>query len=272
MKRSPEEDKLHFRRILLRSTTLILLLLLKTLVSQSQANGGELQLLWTDNSNNEDGFKIERKAGTTGTYAEVAVLGPNVTSHIDSGLVDRVAYCYRLRAFNSAGHSTYTPDGCATAKSTVETFTLTVAKLGKGTVTSSPGGIHCDTVCSASYNSGTLVTLTATPAAGSFFSGWTGSGCSNGVITMNAHKNCTATFNTGFALTIHVAKSINDAGAGNGSVVSTPAGINCGSDCSEFYPSGTTVVLNAIPAPGSVFSGWSGTSDCSDGTVNMSGS
>ena len=269
MIRSPEEDKVSFKRVVCSYVILPFLLLLITVTSQIQASAGELQLVWTDNSNNEDGFKIERKTGTTGAYAEVAVLGPNITSHVDSGLVDGVAYCYRLRAFNSAGNSIYTPDGCANAGSTVQNFTLTVAKTGNGTVTSNPGGINCDNDCSESYSSGTIVSLTATPGPGSFFTGWSGNGCSNGVITMNAPNTCTATFSAGLTLNINVTRSISSAGTGNGSVISTPAGINCGSDCSEFYLSGTEVVLSAIPAPGSVFSGWSGNSDCSDGAVTM---
>ena len=51
--------------------------------------------------------------------------------------------------------------------------TLTVFKSGTGTVTSNAGGINCGATCSASYASGASVTLTASPAAGWLFSGWT---------------------------------------------------------------------------------------------------
>ena len=47
-------------------------------------------------------------------------------------------------------------------------------------------------------------------------------------------------------------------GTGSGTVTSSPAGINCGSDCIEDYPSGTPVTLTGTPAGGSVFTGWSG--------------
>jgi hypothetical protein len=63
------------------------------------------------------------------------------------------------------------------------------------------------------------------------------------------------------------------AGAGSGSVTSGPAGITCGTDCSESYPSGTGVTLSATAAPGSVFSGWSGSGCSGTGscTVVMTG-
>src|SRR2546427_142479 len=67
-----------------------------------------------------------------------------------------------------------------TATFTLPTFTLTVTKAGTGSgaVTSSPAGITCGATCAASFASGTAVTLTAAPAAGSTFGGWTGGGCS----------------------------------------------------------------------------------------------
>ncbi len=56
------------------------------------------------------------------------------------------------------------------------------------------------------------------------------------------------------------ALSLGRAGAGSGSVTSSPAGIDCGSDCTERYSFGTTVTLTASAAAGSAFAGWSG--DC----------
>src|SRR5262249_32725825 len=45
---------------------------------------------------------------------------------------------------------------------------------------------------------------------------------------------------------------------GNGDVTSNPAGINCGTDCSEPYLAGTMVTLNPIPSANFIFAGWSG--------------
>lgn len=67
-----------------------------------------------------------------------------------------------------------------------------------------------------------------------------------------------------------LALTVTKAGAGSGTVTSSPAGINCGNICSANYASGTSVTLTAAAASGSTFGGWSGactgTSTC---TVSM---
>ena len=77
---------------------------------------------------------------------------------------------------------------------------LTVLKVGTGTgtVTSRPAGINCGTDCNEPYAPATKVTLTATAASGSTFTGWSGGGCSGTatcVVTMNANQTVNATFN-----------------------------------------------------------------------------
>jgi hypothetical protein len=54
------------------------------------------------------------------------------------------------------------------------------------------------------------------------------------------------------------ALTVGKAGSGSGTVTSSPAGINCGSDCGESYASGTSVTLTASASGGSTFAGWSG--------------
>lgn len=80
---------------------------------------------------------------------------------------------------------------------TINARMLTVTKTGtgSGTVTSNPAGINCGATCVAGFPDGTVVTLTATPDAGSKFDGWSGDpDCSDGQVTMDADKSCTATF------------------------------------------------------------------------------
>ena len=165
--------------------------LLALLIWCGETSAAQFQLTWQDNSNNEDGFKIERGPATTGPFAQIGTVVANTTSYTDSGLADATTFCYRVRAFNSTGDSTYTSVVCATT-----TATLTVAKTGNGSVTSSPAGINCGTDCSESYAGGASVTLTATAGAGSTFTGWSGActGTSTCTVTMNAAKSVTATF------------------------------------------------------------------------------
>ncbi len=77
--------------------------------------------------------------------------------------------------------------------------TLIVDKNGSGTgrVTSQPAGIDCGGNCSAEFPSGVVVTLTAQADANSTFAGWSGDGAgeTERVVTMDAAKSVTATFN-----------------------------------------------------------------------------
>jgi hypothetical protein len=75
----------------------------------------QLTLTWEDKSNNEDNFQIERKTGASGAYAQIASLGANVASYVNTGLVRGTTYCYRVRASNVAGDSTYTNEACTVA-------------------------------------------------------------------------------------------------------------------------------------------------------------
>jgi photosystem II stability/assembly factor-like uncharacterized protein len=146
-------------------------------------------------------------------------------------------------------------------------LTVTKAGTGSGTVTSSPARITCGGTCVAAFPPGTLVTLTATPAAGSSFAGWGGvcAGTSpTCTVTMDVAKTVTATFN---AAVVNYTLTVSKAGTGFGTVTGT--GINCGSDCSESYTSGTAVTLTATTATGSTFTGWSGGGCSGTGTCTV---
>jgi hypothetical protein len=139
--------------------------------------------------------------------------------------------------------------------------TLTVSKQGTGaaagTVTSSPAGINCGGTCSASFPTGSTVTLTAAAPAGTTFVGWSGGGCGGtGQCTtvMATSQTIVATFNSVPMFTV----TVNKSGAGAGTVMSTPAGINCGNDCTQSYPQGMVVTLTANPSGKDTFGGWSG--------------
>ncbi|MBH8559379.1 InlB B-repeat-containing protein [Hymenobacter negativus] len=135
----------------------------------------------------------------------------------------------------------------ATFTATTTTYTLTTATVGSGTITKNPN--------QTTYLSGTNVVLTATPATGYTFTGWSGgaTGSINPLtVAMTANKSITATFTatpTNYTLTVNT--------VGSGTVTKNPNATN--------YASGTNVVLTATPATGYTFTGWSGSAT---GTTN----
>jgi hypothetical protein len=141
---------------------------------------------------------------------------------------------------------------------TVATVGLAIIKsgTGAGTVTSSPAGIDCGGTCSGEFEGGASVTLTATPATGSTFAGWSGAGCTGtGICTvmLDAAGSVTATFTLNNYLL-----SVTKAGSADGTVTSSPGGISCGSACDGGFAYGTAAILTATPAPGAVFKEWRG--------------
>jgi len=81
---------------------------------------------------------------------------------------------------------------------------LTVTKAGSGTVVGGDGHIYCGSACSSVYTNGKQLQLSAIPAAGFTFSGWTGCDQVQGsycVVTMNGARNVAAGF-TSSAVTL----------------------------------------------------------------------
>ena len=74
----------------------------------------QISLSWSDNSNNETGFKIQRKTGVEGTYADIRTTAANVTTYADSGLTDGTLYYYRVSATNATGDSAFSNEASGT--------------------------------------------------------------------------------------------------------------------------------------------------------------
>jgi hypothetical protein len=73
--------------------------------SGTAVSSTQISLRWTDNSSNETGFHLMRKAGSGGIYTTIT-LGANATTYTDSGLTAGTQYFYKINAFNSSGNST----------------------------------------------------------------------------------------------------------------------------------------------------------------------
>lgn len=140
---------------------------------------------------------------------------------------------------------------------------VSVTGSGGGSVVSSPTGIACPAACSYAFEPDTEVTLTAGPATGSSFAGWSGDSCSGSQeSTCKVSMAEAQAVEAKFTLDTHV---LNVATTGAGMVSSNPVGVGeCGAptgNCQAFFDYGSVVTLTASPAPGSAFVGWSG-GDC----------
>jgi hypothetical protein len=76
----------------------------------------QINLTWVDNSNNETGFRVERRVvppselapgSETNNFTQIAEVGAGVTSYADTGCAAATSYEYRVLAYNNAGCSTY---------------------------------------------------------------------------------------------------------------------------------------------------------------------
>ncbi len=91
----------------------------------------QIDLAWQDNSTNEQGFKIERKLGETGQWSEIARPGAGSNSYQDHEFYASGTYYYRIRAYNEAGNSYYSPEDNATNQDDPSVFDGTIeVRLG----------------------------------------------------------------------------------------------------------------------------------------------
>ncbi len=203
-----------------------------------------------------DGFAWTSRGGLTHTHT-------TCYGTIKSGATCTSKFTYKpTEAGSHSGYISPRKEGKAyvtanwkgIGSATIQKLTVSKAGSGTGTINSNPAGISCGSTCNKDYPVNSNVTLTAAADTGSTFIGWTGacSGTGSCTVKMDAAKTVVATFNSLPKYTLSVSKN------GSGTITSSPAGINCGSDCTESYTSGTNVTLTATPDSNIVFAGWSG--------------
>lgn len=90
-------------------------------LTATPVSAGQIRLDWQDNSQNETGFKLERRKknpdGTWTAWTQVAQTGINMNSYGNLGLSSQTTYQYRVRAYSSAGgmfNSAYSNEAEAT--------------------------------------------------------------------------------------------------------------------------------------------------------------
>ncbi|MBF0536921.1 MAG: VCBS repeat-containing protein [Nitrospirae bacterium] len=199
-------------------------------------------------------------SGNTGTTQYDADTNVTLTATPDSGSV------FTGWSGSCTGTNTTCTLTMSAAKNVTATFvplgTLTVTKAGTGagTVIASPTDLTWNgNIGTATYASGTSITLTATPDSASIFTGWSGGLCSGTsktcTVSMSTSLSVTATFNHQYTLTVTKAGNA----AATSKVTISPGTLTWnGNIGSAIYNEGDSVTLTATVPNGSTFTGWSG--------------
>ena len=249
---------------------------------QAVAGAGFVTVTWEHEGDNETGFDVYRKRFAdpeTEKFTKVGSVPANSSAYRDSAQLDPAKkYLYAVAAVNDSGDSpliasTEPVQPLPAAGKVRLTVVFGAQSKGKGMVTSADGKLECSESlkekCSAEYTEGETVTLTATARAGSEFVGWGGEACNGG---STCKLTVSSSLDTNDDATLEVEVSFKQTGyglvvekEGDGTLVSSPAGIDCGDDCSQSYPLAADKPVRVgfakvEPADGSLFDGWGG--DC----------
>ena len=187
--------------------------------------------------------KVLSKAGENAQFQQVAMLGS-----------DRAAVVW-LRS--NGQHQVVQ---AVLGNYAVDRYTLTVNRTGTGTVLSNPAGIDCGDTCKAKFDNATKVTLTATPAEGYTFTGWSGSCSGKADCVVNITND--ETVGAKFVLSSSFSLQVSRTQIRGGRVTSTPEGINCSQQekaCTYAFGKDAVVKLTPSAEPGYFFKRWS---DC----------
>jgi hypothetical protein len=118
------------------TTTVVTIPIAPSSLVATANSSSQITINWTDNSNNETSFVIERSLSSSSGFAQVATVGSNVTSYVNTGLASGTTYYYRVAATNSAGTSFYSNVANATT-TTVVTIPIAPSSLVATTNSSS---------------------------------------------------------------------------------------------------------------------------------------
>src|SRR6266540_4255740 len=102
-------------------------------LSATAMSSSQIELGWSDNSDDEAGFQVERGPAMNGPWNLIATAQANVTSLLDGGLSPSTKYFYRVRATNGAGNSGYSNRTNATTQDATPTPTATATPVPTST-------------------------------------------------------------------------------------------------------------------------------------------
>ena len=196
----------------------------------SGISASQINLVWIDNSSDETGFRIERKTGPGGTYAEIATVGANVTSYNNTGLSSSTLYYYRVRATNAVGDSAYSAEANATTFNMPPSVSLTAPSNNQSFT--APANITL--TASATDGDGTItkvqffqgVTLLGEDTSAPFSFDWNSVGAGSYSLTAKAIDNAGATTtSTAVPITVNAPPTVSLTAPTNGQVFTAPANI-----------------------------------------------
>ena len=204
-------------------------------------------LSWTDNTSSETGYKVERKTGQGGTYAEVNTLAPfggGAASYVDHPLRGQIYY-YRVSAFSasdtvySSEDSVSVPFAAPTALNASSGGSSTI-NLSWQTMTDAKDGFKIERATSAA---GTFTQIAA-PAAGAT------SYADNGVVSGSQYFYRIRSYNTVMQSSYSNIDSARTALGKPQNTTANPAGVTNGPiTISWTAPNGADSVWFAVDSP-----------------------
>jgi hypothetical protein len=245
-------------------------------------SASSIRINWTDNSDNEQNFLIERSTGTANSFSQVTTVGTNSTTYTDLSLSPSTTYFYQVRASNSSGNSGYSNIAQATTSAAGQI--PPAAPTGMSSTALSSSSIRLNWTDAANNEDGyrierglsaaSYAQVAQIAANSTTYTDTTGIQASTHyyyrVVAYNAAGSAGATTDvTTPTSQINYTLTVNKSGNGSGTVTGT--GINCGNDCTHTATSGSSITLTAAAESGSGFSNWTGcdSSSGSSCTVNL---
>ena len=101
-------------------------------LAATSVGSSQVTLTWTDNSNNETGFEIERSPTAGSSFTLLHTTLANATGYTDTGLTAGTSYYYRVRAVNASGTSAYSPELTVTTTTDVSVGTIILTPIAAG--------------------------------------------------------------------------------------------------------------------------------------------
>lgn len=87
-----------------------------TSLSATTVSSSQINLSWTDNASNEQGFKVYKSTDGVNYYLHATISTPNTTSYSVTGLTPAIQYSFKVQAYNGSGSSSDSNTATATTQ------------------------------------------------------------------------------------------------------------------------------------------------------------